>query len=157
MSRQLQEEVVENRPRLDDQGRETLDNSPVCLPLRFKKQDNLAAQVRDLVKAQFSALAEAQGFESFEEADDFNVGDDYEPNSPYELDDEQVIYDHRNDPKLGSAEVSPGGADPEIDDGVQPSRKNAKDGASRSKQSKRRASKSDDSRGNGEGDEGGEG
>lgn len=90
------EDVNENRPRLDDLGREVLDNSPVAIPLRFRRQENLASEVQRLVQHYISTAAEAQGHETFEEADDFDVGDDYDPHSPYELDEDQIYYDHRD-------------------------------------------------------------
>lgn len=54
-----------------------------------------------------SRLAEEAHMETFEEADDFEVGDDYDPQSPYELDEDQQSYDHRNDSRPETKEGTP--------------------------------------------------
>lgn len=91
---------VETRSRLNADGHEILDNSPVAIPVKFKRVDAITQKVADLVRGEFSRLAEKEGYETFEDADDFDVGDDYDPHSPYELNEEQEYYDHRNDPRL---------------------------------------------------------
>lgn len=69
---------------LDEFGREVLDPTPVELPARLRKFDQ-ASYVRDLVRQELSRLANDEGFETFEEADDFEVEDDIpEFHSPYE-------------------------------------------------------------------------
>lgn len=69
---------------LDKNGHEILDDTPVAIPLRLTRPPTIVDQVRRLVRGAMSDLAQSQGNESFEEADDFDIGDDYEPDSPYE-------------------------------------------------------------------------
>ncbi|MEM2002470.1 MAG: hypothetical protein QXT77_07495 [Candidatus Methanomethylicaceae archaeon] len=54
-------------------------------PLRLQREPSLAERIRALVRSEQWALEREQaGEETFEEADDFDVGDDYDPHSPYE-------------------------------------------------------------------------
>lgn len=86
---------------------EELDDTPVAMPLRFQRVENLTDQIRRTIREEFSRQAQIEGHESFLEADDFDVGDDYDPRSDYELDDDQVRYDIRNDPRyVRKAEVA---------------------------------------------------
>ena len=43
-----------------------------------------------MIRNEVSSRAQAEGYETFEEADDFEVGDEPELRTPYELDDEQA-------------------------------------------------------------------
>jgi len=64
---------------------EQLDTTPVAIPARLTRASNLNEVVRQMVRGEeLRRLAEASGEETFDEADDFAVGDDYEPSSPYE-------------------------------------------------------------------------
>lgn len=86
--------------RLNDDGAEVLDDKPVALPARFKRADNLRDQVQAFVRQEMSALASSNDYESFDEADDFDVDDiDFDPRSRYELDDGALDYNIRLDPK----------------------------------------------------------
>lgn len=89
--------MAKERTRLTDDGCEILDDTPVALPVRFKRPESLVAQVQRLVAGEMSRLAEQAGYESFDEADDFDVGDEDDLRSQYELDDGQLEYDMRND------------------------------------------------------------
>lgn len=72
--------------RLDDLGAEVMDETPMSVPLRGRSHAfNQAELIRTLVTTEFSRLAGNSGHETFEEADDFDVGD-YDHRSPYELD-----------------------------------------------------------------------
>lgn len=73
---------------LDERGREIPDPTPIALPLGMGIPETLAQQIQRMVKSELSRQAEAQGHDSFEDADDFDVGDDDELRSPYELSDE---------------------------------------------------------------------
>ncbi|UIB81459.1 hypothetical protein [Flyfo microvirus Tbat2_151] len=54
-------------------------------PVGYKRQPSLADQIREMVRSERLAMeAENAGYETFEEADDFDVGDDYDPQTPYE-------------------------------------------------------------------------
>lgn len=68
---------------------EILDDTPVALPVRWRRPVPLAETIRRMVKQQLSLAASDQGFESFEEADDFDVDDDPEIKTQYELDGRQ--------------------------------------------------------------------
>lgn len=72
---------------LDATGAEVLDPTPMEPPLGYNAQPTLADQIRMAVLSE--KLAEemrTQGMETFEEADDFDVGDDYDISSPWEND-----------------------------------------------------------------------
>lgn len=67
-------------------GREFPDPTPMSPPVGYVKQDSLAEQIRRVVRSEKLAMeAEAAGYESFEEADDFDVEDDPLPMSAYEM------------------------------------------------------------------------
>lgn len=71
---------------LTEGGAEIPDSTPLAPPVGYEKRDTIAEQVRRMVQSQLLArdLA-AAGAETFEDADDFDVGDDYDPTSPYEV------------------------------------------------------------------------
>lgn len=71
-------------PELNPDGWEVPNQTPLNLPLGFKRPETLAEQVQRLVRFSVSQYAASQGQETFEEADDFDCGDDSEPGSPYE-------------------------------------------------------------------------
>lgn len=87
-------------------GEEIPDSTKPEVPLGFKKPESLAEQVRRLVRSeQMRLAAQSQGFETFEEADDFDVGDDFDPRSPYE-----EVFDPTADPEApvpGATEPPP--------------------------------------------------
>lgn len=71
---------------LDKHGHEVPDQTPMAIPAGFKKPETLAEQVQRLVRsAQLRELAESKGFETFDEANDFDVPDDPpDPSTPFE-------------------------------------------------------------------------
>lgn len=71
---------------MDEKGREVPDPQPVAIPAGFKRPETLAEQVRRLVRSEKLAQDAAdQGFETFEESEDFEIDDDmFDPSSPYE-------------------------------------------------------------------------
>lgn len=70
---------------LDTHGHEIPDPTPVEPPIGYVKQPSLAEQIRQAILSdRLKREAEQAGLETFEEADDFDVGDDYDPSSPYE-------------------------------------------------------------------------
>lgn len=71
-------------PRLDDRGREVPDPRPMQIPAGFKRPETLAEQVQRLVRTTISRRAQEEGFETFEESEDFDVDDDVDPSTPYE-------------------------------------------------------------------------
>lgn len=71
----------------DEAGREIPDPNPMQPPVGYNRQPSLAEQIRAaVVSEKLREVALAAGVETFEEADDFDVGDDFEAerNSPYE-------------------------------------------------------------------------
>jgi len=85
---QKEEEIIQRSAAdtyLDHRGREKPDPTPIAPPIGYKKQPSLHDQIRAMVRSEKLRMeAEMAGFETFEEADDFDVGDDLDPTSPYE-------------------------------------------------------------------------
>lgn len=77
--------------RLDKEGREVPDPNPMEIPAGMKRPETLAEQVQRLVRHSISAHAELHGMETFEEADDFDIDEDFDPSTPYEVDFDPVI------------------------------------------------------------------
>lgn len=69
---------------LNKDGHEVPDPKPLAMPAGFKRPETLAEQVQRLVRTQMSALAAAEGRETFEESEDFDVEEDVLPNTPFE-------------------------------------------------------------------------
>lgn len=68
-------------------GSEKLDDRPVAVPLNFKPPKPLNEKIREIARYEASLYAQANGQETFEEADDFNIPDDpIDPTSPWEED-----------------------------------------------------------------------
>lgn len=72
---------------LSPEGRESLDPTPVAIPVGFKRPPSLEEQIKRLVADRDiqRSLSEA-GVETFEEANDFEIPDD--PPDPAALDEE---------------------------------------------------------------------
>nr|QJB20686.1 MAG: hypothetical protein [Microvirus sp.] len=78
-------EILDHRGRrLDQDGREILDPTPIAPPVGFKKQPSMFDIQRDMLHRAMRELAEAQGKETLDEALDFDVGDDLDPESEWE-------------------------------------------------------------------------
>lgn len=70
---------------INPDGREVLDPTPVEIPLGYQRPATLQEQIARLMAAEdFKRAMRARGQETFEEANDFEVGDDYDPKSPWE-------------------------------------------------------------------------
>lgn len=70
---------------LSPRGREQLSPIPHSPAVGQRRLPTEADRIRQLIKGErLKAEMEAAGRETFEEADDFEVGDDYDPSSPYE-------------------------------------------------------------------------
>lgn len=88
--------IIDDRPgpgpksnlnSLTPDGREIVSNVPIAPPIGYIKQPTLHERIRDMVRSeQLRQAAEGAGYETFDEADDFAVGDDHDPSSPYEQD-----------------------------------------------------------------------
>lgn len=73
--------------RHNENGEEILDPTPMQPPLGYKKSPSLHEQITQAVRlAKLQLLENASLEETEEEADDFEVGEDFEPLSPYEND-----------------------------------------------------------------------
>lgn len=76
-------------PTLDDLGREVLDQTPVAIPVPFTRPEPLHLRLRRIVEQYHREMADANDYETFEDADDFDVDDgvpSYEDRpSDYEL------------------------------------------------------------------------
>lgn len=80
-------------------GDELLDDTPVALPLDHEVPESIEDKIKRLIQSErFAQAAAARGFETFEEADDFEIGDDFEaePHSPWELSADQESF--KSDP-----------------------------------------------------------
>lgn len=82
--------VYEERLRgayIDPHGREINDPTPVAPPAGISRELNLIEQIRLAVRSERMAeAARSRGLETFEESEDFDVDDDYDPSSPWEND-----------------------------------------------------------------------
>lgn len=68
-------------------GKEYLDDTPIAPPVGYKRQPSLAEQIRVMVRNERLAMElSAQGVETFEESEDFDIGDDFDPSTPWEND-----------------------------------------------------------------------
>lgn len=95
-------------------GQEVPDPTVVEPPIGYVAQPDLMEQMRRMLRNEMSALAAANEFETFEEADDFDVEDDpVDYSSPYE---------EFFDPPAGSpaGPTGPTRADPNADPPVSP-------------------------------------
>jgi len=71
----------------DEYGREIGDPTPMQPPLGYKKALSLSEQIAQQVRiAHLKILEDSAIDETDEDADDFQVGDDFEPLSPHEND-----------------------------------------------------------------------
>lgn len=75
--------------RLDKDGNEILDNTPVAIPAGYRKPPTLQEQIRMLLRHErYQQAVESGEIESIEEADDFETGDPDDNDSfstPYEM------------------------------------------------------------------------
>lgn len=101
---------IEERPTqstLNEKGHEIPDSRPIAAALGIRREPTLAERIKATVRSEHLALqARNQGYETFEEADDFDIGDDFDPSSPYEND-----FDPRPEAAPPQAESPPGPAE----------------------------------------------
>lgn len=60
---------------LDKQGREWLDETPVSIPIPFTRPEPIHLRLRRIVEQYHQEMRDAEEYESFDDADDFDVGD----------------------------------------------------------------------------------
>lgn len=96
---------------LNEKGHEIPDPRPVAVPARFLRPPSRFDEMRALLNAARQDALSRQ-LETPEEADDFDVGEDYDPTSPWELTADQEadpLFAPRGDG--GSAPMSTPGSD----------------------------------------------
>lgn len=108
---------------------EEVDGTPLAPPIGYKRQPSIFDHVRELVAGEsLRQAAMRAGAETFEEADDFEIGDDYDPSSPYEMQHEGLSIAELRD-RLAQAEAAeaaaktkdvPAGAAPQPKEGAAP-------------------------------------
>lgn len=97
---------------------EMLDDTPVAIPMKFRRVQTQAEKMREIIRQEMSRAAENSGMETWEEADDFSIDDEYDPTSPYELSIDQELngvpdpdegspQGEESPPREGSGENSP--------------------------------------------------
>lgn len=92
---------------LDEHGRERPNPTPMAPPVGYKRQPTIAEQMRRAIQ-QASYEAKMAGAETEQEANDFDVGEDMEPHTPYEHDFEMdPVYEAMLAPR--SRHPTPGG------------------------------------------------
>lgn len=88
---------------LDSNGRELLNPVPVNTNIDLEKPLSMQEQIERLMRGHLSMQAQAQGHETFEEANDFDIDDEFmnEPLSGYEVQEleEEYITSQPNAPE----------------------------------------------------------
>lgn len=78
--------------KFDDKGREIPNQTPVSVPLGWQRPLSIQELIKRHIREEMSRQAADDGQETFEEADDFEVDEDPDPLSKYELPDAPVEY-----------------------------------------------------------------
>lgn len=100
--RDIVEETVVPRQRkhvegLNEFGQEVPDPVPMAPAVGYQRQPSMEERIVQMIRGEHLRLAaEASGYESFEESDDFDVGDEVEPASQFEEQFDPVGYEVRN-------------------------------------------------------------
>lgn len=72
--------------RLTKDGREILDPTPINIPVGYRQPETLEQKIARMVAIErLSQESAANGGETFEESLDFDVGDDIDPTTPWEV------------------------------------------------------------------------
>lgn len=91
---------------LDEKGREVLDQTPRAIPVPFTRPEPIHLRLRRLVEQYHREMAEKDEYESFADADDFDVADgapSYEDSpSEYEADFMPLVNSEPAGPPAGS-------------------------------------------------------
>lgn len=67
---------------MDEDGKEHPDQTPLSIPIGFKKPDRLKETIQRLVRTELSKQAMDNEMETFEEANDFDVQDPFDVDEP---------------------------------------------------------------------------
>ncbi|QXP44253.1 MAG: hypothetical protein [Arizlama microvirus] len=90
----LAKRVKTNYHYLTPDGAERPDPTPMAPPIGYKPSDPLHKKIRQMIISEKLAMeAREANLETLDEADDFDVGDDYDPSSPYEEHFDPIGYD----------------------------------------------------------------
>lgn len=93
--------------RLTTDGKEIPDPTPMAPPVGFTRQPTLRDQIREMIASErLRAEAEAAGYESFDESDDFDIPDEPGlPVTPYDV--EVAPPDYEFEPNPPAPEPQP--------------------------------------------------
>lgn len=73
------------KAELDETGSEVGDPTPVAPPAHLRRGMTTSEQIQQMVRRELSLRAQEADYETFDEADDFDVDDDPpDPHTPYE-------------------------------------------------------------------------
>lgn len=107
---------------LDEKGREWLDQTPVSIPVPFTRPEPIHLRLRRIVERYHQEMRDADEYESFEDADDFNVGDgassyednptEYEQNFMPSREVVNKLFPEQPAPKEQPAPAAPDGVEP---------------------------------------------
>lgn len=87
-----------------ENGRETLDQTPVSYPLHFQRPTPLHIRIRNMILAQLEESKSYDDVDTADEADDFDIDDEFDGfSSPYEMEDD---FDHLSLLKGAKGEIS---------------------------------------------------
>lgn len=87
----------------DGSRREIVSAIPVAPPVGYVEQPSLVERIRSMVRSEHLRYAATEaGYETFEDAEDFEVGDDFEPHTPYE-----AVFDPPAQPAAAQPTVEP--------------------------------------------------
>lgn len=93
---------------LDPLGRELVDETPMAPPVGYNPQPTLVEQMRMMIQGERMRLAAMEGgFETFEEADDFDLDEDPFPRSPHEDEFDQPLPARELRRRRDAAEAAP--------------------------------------------------
>lgn len=84
-ARKVRNTGMPQKSTLSEKGHEIPDSTPFKPALKMRRGNSLRENIREILRSEaFARSMEDQGHETFEEADDFDVDDDFDPTSPYE-------------------------------------------------------------------------
>lgn len=101
--------------RLNEAGQELPDPTPIAPPVGYIKQPSLSQLIREMVVREHQRLkSQGEDYESPDEAEDFDVDDDFDPSSPWEenFDPLEGAPDALRNPPSPSPVAPQGGATP---------------------------------------------
>lgn len=91
VSKELFDKMKELRTAyIGDDGREVNNPRPMTIPAGFNRPPTLQEQIQRCMKVELSKQAMQQGYESWEEANDFDIEEDFE-NDP--IDSQYVVHE----------------------------------------------------------------